>query len=138
MNVKNRTLLLVSLIIVFLTGFYLYEGISHYNNELDLSILEQEKLIDSVTDDIREYSFDHYLYKITYFLKHNPQAIEAFAARDKDKLYEICAPVLGELRAENRFFHAMDFNLPDGTVFLRVQKPDLFGDNLLESREIVA
>ena len=32
----------------------------------------------------------------------------------------------------------MDFNLPDGTVFLRVQKPELYGDNIGNSRSIVS
>jgi len=138
MNVKNRALLLVSLIIVFLTGFYLFEGIAHYNHELDLAVLEQEKLIDSVTDDIREYAFGQYRYKIRHFINHHENVRQAFADRDRQKLLKICTPVLKEFREENKFFHALDFNLPDGKVFLRVQKPELFGDNILETREIVA
>ncbi len=138
MNVKNRTLLLVSLIIVFLTGFYLYEGIAHYNHEKDFAILEQEKLIDSITDDIQEYSFGQYRYKITRFVNHHEQVMQAFADRDRERLYELCAPVLQEFSAENKFFHAMDFNFPNGTVFLRVQKPEIFGDNILKTREIIA
>ncbi|MDW7773479.1 MAG: ATP-binding protein [Desulfobulbaceae bacterium] len=138
MNVKNRTLLLVSLILIFLTGFYLYEGADHYNNELDIAVLEQEKLIDSITDDIKEYAFGQYHHKIKRFLNHHEGIRQAFAEQNREKLYELCSPILQEYRKENKFFHAIDFNLSDGTVFLRVQKPDLFGDNILESREIVS
>jgi len=138
MNVKNRTLLLVSLIIVFLTSFYLYEGVSHYNNEIDLAVLDQEKLIDSITEDIKQYAFGDYLSGINQFARHQEHVRQAFADRDREKLYELCAPLLKEYRKENKFFHAMDFTLPDGYVFMRIQKPDLYGDNLLTSRKIVS
>lgn len=138
MNIKNRALLLVSLTLIFLTGFYLYEGVVHYNRELDFAVLEQEKLIDRVTDDIKEYAFDQYRHKIRQFVNHNEAIRQAFAEKNRDRLYRLCTPFLEEFREENSFFHAIDFNLPDGTVFLRVQNPGLFGDNILKSREIVS
>lgn len=128
----------MSLIIVFLTGFYLYDGIARFNQEIDHAILDQEQLVDSVTDDIKEYAFGQYRHRIHRFLIHHKGAVEAFARGDRDALFALCAPVLEEFRLENKYFHAMDFNLPDGTVFLRVQKPEVYGDNIAASREIVA
>jgi signal transduction histidine kinase/ActR/RegA family two-component response regulator len=138
LKVKNRALLLVTLIIVVLSGFYLYEGIRDHNSLVESAIRDQENLIDNISGDILRFSFHPYLYKIDHFVKDNPEIRQAFADRDRERLFELCLPELAEFREENQFFHAMDFNLPDGTVFLRVQNPELFGDNIAGSREIVA
>lgn len=138
MNVKNRALILISLVILLVCGFLFREGISHYNEAIDHAIKEQERLIDSITNDIRKYSFDSYHNRINRFVRRSEDVRQAFAARDRERLYEICAPVMAELQAENEFFHAFVFSLPDGSVFLRVQTPEYFGDNLSELRPIVA
>jgi signal transduction histidine kinase len=138
MNVKNRALLIVSLVILGLSGFLLHEGISHFNEEIAHAIHEQERIIDGVTNDIKEHSFDSYLFKINHFVEQNEQLRQAFADRDRDRLYRICLPLYQYLHGENPYFHAIDFNLPDGTVFLRVQKPELFDDNIGGTRPIVA
>jgi len=138
MNVKNRALFLVCLIILFLSGFLLEEGISHFNAEIDNAVQEQEKIIDGITRDIKEYSFKGYLFKIKHFVEENDMLRQAFADRDRELLYHLSLLEYRYLHGENMYFHAMDFNLPDGTVFLRVQKPELFGDNIMDSRPIVA
>ena len=137
MNVKNRTLLIATLVILALSGFLLHEGISHFNEELAHAVHEQEQLIDGITNDIKQYSFDSYLFKIRHFVEEDEQLRQALADRDRDLLYQICLPRYQYLHGENPHFHAMDFNLPDGTVFLRVQKPELFGDNIGRTRPIV-
>jgi PAS domain S-box-containing protein len=137
MNVKNRALLIVSLVILALSGFLLNEGISHFNEEIEHAIHEKEQLIDGVTNDIKQYSFDSYLFKIRYFVEQNEQLRKAFADRERDQLYRLSLPSYQYLHGENLYFHAMEFNLPDGTVFLRVQEPEIFGDNIGETRPIV-
>lgn len=137
MNVKNRTFLIVTLVILALSAFLLHEGISHFNEELAHAVHEQEQLIDGITNDIKQYSFDSYLFKIRHFVEEDEQLRQALADRDRDRLYRLSLPRYQYLHGENPHFHAMDFNLPDGTVFLRVQKPELFGDNIGETRPIV-
>jgi len=137
MNIKNRTFFLVSLIIILLSGFYLYEGISQYNKEIDNAIHAEETVIDDITRDINAYSFHPYLFKIRHFIATNEKIRQAFADRDRARLYELALPMYRYLQDENNYFHAMDFNLPDGTVFLRVQKPELYGDDISQSRPIV-
>jgi hypothetical protein len=138
MNVKNRALIVVSLVILLACGFLFSEGITHYNEAIDHAIQEQEKLIDSITGDIKRYSFDLYRFKIKRFERFYNEAKQAFADRDREGLYNFCAPLLQEFRAENYFFHSFVFTLPDGTVFLRVQEPEHFGDNISELRPIAA
>lgn len=138
MNVKNRALFLVSLVILLACGFLFSQGVRHYNEAIDNTVREQEKLIDSISNDIKKYSFDPYRYKINRFVRYFDEARQAFADRDRERLYELCAPLLQEFSEENDFFHAFVFTLPDGTVFLRVQKPEHFGDNIGELRPAVA
>lgn len=138
MNIKNRALILITLVILLVCGFLFREGISHYNEAIDQAIEIQERLIDSITNDIKKYSFDSYHSEISRFVRHAEDVRQAFAARDRKLLYDLCAPVLAEYREENEFFHAFIFTLPDGSVFLRVQTPEYFGDQVADIRPIVA
>jgi signal transduction histidine kinase/CheY-like chemotaxis protein len=137
MNVKNRTLLIVSLVILALSCFLLNEGISHFNEEIEHAIHEKERIIDGVTNDIKQYSLDSYLFKIRYLIEQNEHLRQALADRDRDLLYQLALPRYQFLQGENPYFLAMDFNLPDGTVFLRVQNPELYGDNISTTRPLV-
>ncbi|MDD3619958.1 MAG: cache domain-containing protein [Desulfobulbaceae bacterium] len=138
MEIKNRTLFLVSLVILFACGFLFSEGISHYNKAIDNAIREREKLIDGISNDIKKYSFDPYRYKVNRFVRYFDEATQAFADRDRERLYELCAPLFQEFKEENEFFHAFVFTLPDNTVFLRVQRPEHFGDHIGGLRPMVA
>ena len=137
MNVKNRALFLVSLIIVFLSGFFLINGISYFNVEIDTKIQEHEKIIDGVSQQLLNNIYNPYLAKISIFIEQNEQIRQAFVDKDRALLLKLSSFHYQRFHGENKFFHAMDFNLPDGTVFLRVQKPELFGDDISVSRPII-
>ncbi|HER63408.1 MAG TPA: hypothetical protein ENO11_05465, partial [Desulfobacteraceae bacterium] len=121
MNIKNRAFVLVSVVILLVNGLLLQQGISHFNDEIDNTVKEQEKIIDDVAHEILRNSYEPYLFKIRFFVEENEQIRQAFAEQDRKLLYSLSASIYRGLHGENRFFHAMDFNLPDGTVFLRVQ-----------------
>ncbi len=137
MHVKNKALALVSLIILCLSGFYLVQGIYHQNREIDSMIVQEEDVIDSTISSVEKYSLHSYQVRIRRLAEDNVELRKAFAARDRDRLRRVTEPIFEGLKEENRFFHAWDFNLPDGTVFLRVQKPGLHGDDIGTSRAIV-
>jgi hypothetical protein len=75
----------------------------------------------------------------------NTELRAAFEARDRDRLLALSAPTLATLIERDRITHWY-FVEPDGTVFLRVHKPQLRGDRLdratflkaAESRELGA
>ena len=79
MNIKNRALLIVSLVILGLSGFLLHQGISYFNEEIEHSIHEQERFIDGISSDIQKHSFDAYLFRINHFIQHNTEIGEALA-----------------------------------------------------------
>ncbi len=60
----------------------------------------------------------------------NPQVRDAFAAKDRNRLLELTAPMYPRLKSggiTNWMFHTPE---PDMTVFLRLHNPSLFGDHL--------
>jgi hypothetical protein len=61
----------------------------------------------------------------------HPELRDAFAARDRDRLLALAAPIFETLRRRDGvshwYFHAPD---PERTVFLRVHRPELFGDRV--------
>ncbi len=53
----------------------------------------------------------------------------AFRARDRQRLFARSEPILNEIRARNRITHFY-YILPDRTMLLRVQAPDVHGDRI--------
>ncbi|SHI35671.1 methyl-accepting chemotaxis protein [Desulfofundulus thermosubterraneus] len=66
---------------------------------------------------------------------NNPQVQEAFAARDRDKLMALTAPIWEKVKAEG--IDQFQFHLPPATAFLRLHMPDKFGDDLSSFRATV-
>ena len=137
MRVKEKSLFVVGLVIVMLTAFFLVQGISQHNSVIDLTIATEEETIDQAIDTIQKYLFAPYRVRIAQIAEGRPEIARAFAEGDRDLLYRLAHPLYRDMREENTHFHAWDFNLPDGTVFLRVQKPELHGDNIGLTRAIV-
>ena len=110
-TVKNRTLLVVSLVVLALSSFIPHEGIAtHFNEEINNAIHEHEQLIDDMTSDIMQYSFDtNYPFKIRYFVEQSEPVRQAFADRERDLLYRLSLPQYQYLHGDNPYFHAMDF-----------------------------
>lgn len=137
MHVKNKALALVSLIILCLSGFFLFQGIYRHDREVESMIAKEEEVIDGAIADIERYSFHSYRVKIKQIVENNHDLRAAFARRDRDLLVKHAGPIYEDLQEENAHFHAWDFNEPDGRVFLRVQRPELHGDNIWETRAII-
>ena len=67
---------------------------------------------------------------VSEMLTVNPQVRDAFAAKDRNRLFELTAPMYPKLKSQgitNWMFHTPE---PDMTVFLRLHNPALFGDRL--------
>jgi HAMP domain-containing protein len=67
---------------------------------------------------------------VSEMLTVNPQVRDAFAAKDRNRLLELTAPMYSKLKSEgitNWMFHTPE---PDMAVFLRLHAPPKFGDHL--------
>ncbi len=137
MNEKTKAILLVTLIILALSGAFLYQGYVSYSNVIDSSIANRETEINTLIIDLEKFSFAPYLKRIDNMLLTNPEITETFASRDRERLFQLCLPRYEALKNENKFFHVMHFHLPDARTFLRMHKPEFFGDDLRLIRPII-
>ncbi|RKO66168.1 methyl-accepting chemotaxis protein [Desulfofundulus salinus] len=66
---------------------------------------------------------------------NNPQVQEAFAARDREKLKALTAPIWEQIKDDG--IEQFQFHLPPATAFLRLHMPNKFGDDLSSFRATV-
>ncbi|MDH5298393.1 MAG: hypothetical protein OEV91_05180, partial [Desulfobulbaceae bacterium] len=123
MSVKNKAILLVSLIIVSLFLFSLYHVLTLHNRSIENQIREAQKSLGIVVTDVEKYSFSPYQTRIKGIWKTDPRIAEAFAGRDRDLLYRAIEPKYQTLVRENSYFRGLSFYLPSGASFLRLQDP---------------
>jgi diguanylate cyclase (GGDEF)-like protein len=63
--------------------------------------------------------------------------IPAFANRNRDALLQKTRSCFKQLQYENPYIQIMTFRLTDGSTFLRVHKPEMYGDALNRKRKII-
>jgi len=137
MNEKTKAIIIVSLIIVAMSGAFLYQGYSSHCKSIDQAIETRQKELNSIIAAFEDFSFSPYRKRIQELIEYNPDIVEAFARRDRERLYQLCIEKYQMLKKENKFFHVMHFHLPDSTTFLRMHKPSLFDDNLKGVRVMI-
>lgn len=129
MNVKNKAIGVVTLVILALSGFFLYHGISSYDVYINEQISTAANDFDRVIGNINENLMNPYFARIQGMIATHPQIAESLATQNRELLYKICLPKYRVLKQENRYFNIMQFYLPDGTLFLRVHPHELSADN---------
>ena len=130
MSVKTKAILIVCLVILTLTGFNLYSGLVQYNRDLLRAVEIEQAEFDHIIETSTGYLFSVYGTKLQTLVEFNDQVAQAFAQRDRKRLYQLTRPIYQRFKQENPFFSIMHFHLPDGTSFLRVHEPKVHGDNL--------
>lgn len=83
-------------------------------------------LFQQFTRDITEYNFK----RITGIIDGDRQIPQAVINGDRQVLLQYITPVLISFQKVNPWLNSMTFIQPDGTIFLRVHQPELFGDTL--------
>lgn len=114
----------------------MYLGHYQYITVLDTTVAKKKedtaKLIDTISNDIKK-EYTH----LGYELLLNHDIIQAFAAKDRKKLLELTKPIYLEYKKHNQYLNIMHFHTKDNHSFLRVHKPDVYGDSLESLRKIV-
>lgn len=125
---KNRANLIVIFLCVAsiaLMGLFSYKSqINHLNTNLQGVVSNQNRLFQSIINaDIEGLAKAH------SGIDKLDQILKPFASGKKDELLVAVRPIFNEIRDKHNITH-MYFIKPDGTVFLRVHKPDESGDKL--------
>ncbi len=118
MSVKNKAILLVSLIIISLFAFSLFHIVTLYNKSIETRIQDAEEMLATIVHDVERYSLTPYRTRIRGLWETNPSIVRAFADRDAERLRELLRPKFQILRQENPNFKELRFTLADGTPLL--------------------
>lgn len=130
LSLKKRIILFFLLAMMLIVAFfasYFYHSTrkmlsdSEHNLELIVS--------NSITQDIQD-NLDYTEANVRAVVE-NEKVQELFANRDRNGLYEYLRPSYESMKEE---FPQAHFHLPDSTSFLRMNKPEKFGDSLKSFR----
>ncbi len=90
-------------------------------NSFDLAILDTQKGLND----------------LAHTLAGNREIVDAFAAQDRKKLHQLTLPYFNNAKRRGEV-DTSGFISANGNHFLRIQKPEQFGDNILHKRPVLA
>ncbi len=137
MNIRTKAIILVLFLITCMTGAYLSISIKHQHQDLENKILTKKKSALFLAEMLQEQAFSNYRTRIVSLATTKQRVIEAFAKRDRVSLQQSVTGFYNVLKKENPHFSNMQFNLPDGTAFLRMHFSEFHGDDLSNVRPIL-
>jgi len=122
-----RTKSIVSIIIVILTisGCYLYYYLNRQQENIRLLVDSLKNQVQMLLPLYADQMKSRYSARIVDFVEHGQTIAPLLAARDLKGLYAAALPDYSLLRREDSYFERIDFIMPDGTVFLSMQDPDV-------------
>ncbi len=134
-RVKTKLLLwvgtLIGILIVIPVAFQYIDTMHRAKEE---GQQQAEKLAARATDQL--HVTEQELLLLAQTVAHMPAASRYLAERDRPALLALCMPLFKQLKniMDLNVFH---FHLPPATSFLRLQKPEKFGDDLSAFRKTV-
>ena len=130
LSLKKKIILLFLLVMILTVAFF---ALYFYRSTREL-LTESERTLESiVTNSIAKEMEDNldYTEANVRSIVDNPKVQELFAKRDRQGLYEYLLPTYQSMKDK---FPQAHFHLPDSTSFLRLNKPEKFGDSLKDFR----
>jgi len=136
-QVTKRNILFLILSIIVINGalLFVYQS-SKYKENYDSKIENTHSVIhkdfkNQILTTQRDYSI-----KIDALLNREG-VTKAFADKDREKLYELVQKHFNYLSELDPYLKIMTFRLDNGSTFLRVHKPEMYGDPLNKKRKII-
>ena len=123
-------------IISFIIIFFLSLGYIHHKFALDLIVKEEKNIASKIYFNTLKNIVQRYE-SIANNIITNKDVINAFENHDRKKLLNITAPIYKKLSFENPYLKIMHFHTNDTKSFLRLHKPEKFGDNLSSIRHMI-
>lgn len=130
LSLKTKIILLfiVAMILtVALFATYFYRSTRELMSESEHNL--EEIVTNSIAQEIQD-NLDYTEANVRTIVE-NPKVQELFANRDRTGLYEYLRPTYASMKEQ---FPQAHFHLPDSTSFLRLNKPEKFGDSLKDFR----
>lgn len=133
---SKRVLIILLTLISFITFIFLYLGYFHHKFVLKSIVNEEQKIASKIYSNTFKHLTEHYE-SIAENLLLNSSVINAFENEDRERLLELTMPIYEKLLKKNKFLHVMHFHTKDTKSFLRLHKPEKFGDDLSSFRHMV-
>ena len=133
---SHRILLILFSLIGFITMVFLYMGHFQYTFLLKTIVEEEQKIATRIYSNTFNHITEHYE-SIADNILLNTEVIKAFEQQDRERLLALTAPIYKKLVDENPYLYIMHFHTKDSRSFLRLHKPEKFGDDLSGFRYIL-
>lgn len=123
----------VIILVFFIISFVLYFFSMKSLNQkwLEYTTKRLQNKIETIID----LQYEMLEIQIISMYKSNPEILKAFATKDRQKLYQLAKDVYEELKKKG--INIIHFHTTDNHSFLRMQNPNLYGDDLSIFRKTV-
>ena len=135
-KVKNKVMLLVSILLVFFVSIIVYNQHIDLNNRVSKDMDKLNKIINKYSH-TQVNSIKNCVSTQTDAMLEIKGVAEALAQKDRDKLYSLVKQFYKNFLKSSEYLKIMTFRLTDGSTFLRVHKPQMYGDKLNKNRKII-
>lgn len=123
-------------IIILIIAIFIYLGNLQQQSFLETAINEEK----NIAKRIYLQTFSNFVSKYELIAKNilaNKEVISAFETKDRNKLLELTQNTYNQLQNENKYLQIFHFHTPQTHSFLRVHKPEKFGDDLSSIRHMI-
>lgn len=128
LSIRSKTIIAILGVILTISSAYFFFFLKQRDHSQQLVIQCKKELVSALVASMTRELNNQYSARIKSFALRHQMIVRNFAARDRESLYEATRPVYETLQQENSYFDHINFILPDDTVFLRLHKPDQYGD----------
>lgn len=135
-KIKQRAILYSMALVVLLVVIFITNIVQDKKKVLDEKTTAHQFLLHN-SFDLAMLDTQKGLSDLACKISSNRDIVDAFAARDRDKLYQLTLPYFLEARKRGEV-DVSGFVGADGVHFLRMQDPHKYGDNILKKRPLLA
>nr|AOR51230.1 diguanylate cyclase/phosphodiesterase [uncultured bacterium pBC1] len=135
-TIKRRATLYSIALVVLLIIIFLVTIIQDKKHVLDEKTSAHRALLRN-SFDLAMLDTQKGLSELACKIAGNRDIVDAFAANDREKLYQLTLPYFNEAKARGEV-DMSGFIAANGKHFLRLQEPQKYGDNILHKRPVLA
>ncbi|MCK5228242.1 MAG: hypothetical protein KAK02_08540, partial [Desulfobulbaceae bacterium] len=135
---RLQALTAIGLVVTILTLFFLFIFVKQQKQVLSDAVNNEQRSLNFQLRLLQDQTRRTYTSRIKSFISSRQDVLRAFAAGDREKLLQLAYNNFSILKQENPYFSIVAFVNPDNTVFCRLHKPELYGDDIGRMSPIVA
>lgn len=136
-HLRTKVLVTFSIVILSVTAIITTYNLFHEKEDVNLRMAQAYQSVHLTYEETIRDTIHFYTSRANANLR-TPGVIEAFRARDHEKLYQLMLPRWEVMQKENPSLIVMQFHKADGTSLLRMHQPTVYSDSIAIQRSMVA